>query len=413
MRIDVPADWDQRPLGELTERVRRPLGGAPEDILMITSTKGFVPQAEKYSRFMAGESLKNYVELHQGEFAYNKGNSKTYPQGCIFQLLDWGKAAVPNVYISFALRGERLDPSFASQFFAAGGLNRQLKRVITSGARANGLLNLSIDDFFDCDVPLPPLPEQKKIAAILSSVDEAIAATQAVIEQTRRVKEGLLQDLLTKGIGHTRFKQTEIGEIPEGWEVKRLDQISPSLSVGLVINPSTYFSDDGTVPMLVGSNIKETGFQWSSMRRISASDNEALSTTRIHMGDLVTVRVGNPGLTLVVPPELDGSNCASVMIVRGHDRFDSNWLCSAMNSQQGKSQFTAVQYGTAQKQFNISHAVKFRFAVPPVHEQRQIAGILSSLVGEARANEESLIQFQRLKSGLLQDLLTGKVRVSA
>ncbi|MBK6578673.1 MAG: restriction endonuclease subunit S [Sandaracinaceae bacterium] len=62
---------------------------------------------------------------------------------------------------------------------------------------------------------LPPLPEQKKIAAILSSVDEAIQATQLVIDQTRRVKEGLLQDLLTRGLpGHTRFKQTEIGEIP-------------------------------------------------------------------------------------------------------------------------------------------------------------------------------------------------------
>lgn len=77
-------------------------------------------------------------------------------------------------------------------------------------------------------VPLPPLPEQKKIAAILSSVDEAIQAKRAVIEQTRRVKEGLLQDLLTRGIGHTRFKQTEIGEIPDAWKVRHLRQITQS-----------------------------------------------------------------------------------------------------------------------------------------------------------------------------------------
>ncbi len=77
------------------------------------------------------------------------------------------------------------------------------------------------------ELPLPPLPEQKKIAAILSSVDEAIQATQLVIDQTRRVKEGLLQDLLTHGLpGHTRFKQTEIGEIPESWEVRRLGDIA-------------------------------------------------------------------------------------------------------------------------------------------------------------------------------------------
>ncbi len=77
-------------------------------------------------------------------------------------------------------------------------------------------------DFKVRTVLLPPLAEQKKIAAILSSVDEAIQATEAVIEQTRRVKDGLLQDLLTRGIGHTRFKQTEIGEIPESWEVRQL-----------------------------------------------------------------------------------------------------------------------------------------------------------------------------------------------
>jgi type I restriction enzyme S subunit len=72
---------------------------------------------------------------------------------------------------------------------------------------------------------VPPLIEQKKIAAILGSVDEAIGATRAVIEQTRRVKQGLLQQLLTRGIGHTRFKQTEIGEIPEAWEVVELDDV--------------------------------------------------------------------------------------------------------------------------------------------------------------------------------------------
>ena len=91
-------------------------------------------------------------------------------------------------------------------------------------------------------LPLPPLPEQKKIAAILSSVDEAIQATEAVIEQTRRVKDGLLQDLLTRGIGHSRFKQTEIGEIPESWEVQLLDTVG-SREVAVTHRASDILSD--------------------------------------------------------------------------------------------------------------------------------------------------------------------------
>ena len=97
-------------------------------------------------------------------------------------------------------------------------------------------------------LPLPPLPEQKKIAAILSSVDEAIGATEAVIAQTRRVKEGLLQDLLTRGIRrggrpHTRFKETVIGEIPESWEVLRVSQglcVQRSPWQGVGIDPSPW-----------------------------------------------------------------------------------------------------------------------------------------------------------------------------
>jgi type I restriction enzyme, S subunit len=91
----------------------------------------------------------------------------------------------------------------------------------------------------DLQVEVPPLYEQRKIAAILSSVDEAIEKTEAIIEQTDKVKKGLMQQLLTKGIGHTKFKKTEIGEIPEEWEVKQLAEVC-------VINP-TYRIEKGTI----------------------------------------------------------------------------------------------------------------------------------------------------------------------
>ena len=93
-------------------------------------------------------------------------------------------------------------------------------------------------------VAVPPLPEQKKIAAILGSVDAAISATQAVIDQTHKVKQGLLQQLLTRGIGHTRFKKTEIGEIPEEWEVHELGDFIPKDAIrnGLY-KPLTEYGD--------------------------------------------------------------------------------------------------------------------------------------------------------------------------
>ena len=207
------------------------------------------------------------------------------------------------------------------------------------------------------------------------------------------------------------YQQTEVGLIPEDWEAKPLKRISPQQSVGLVINPSTYFDARGTVPMLVGSNIKENKIHWEDAKRITERSNNLIPASRLSAGDLVTVRVGDPGVTAVVPPELDRCNCASVMVVRKHDTFDSHWLCSVMNSPWGRAQVANVQYGTAQKQFNISDAVNFTYAVPSLPEQRAIASALTD-VDALLAKLDALVAKKRdLKTAAMQQLLTGQTRL--
>jgi len=160
------------------------------------------------------------------------------------------------------------------------------------------------------------------------------------------------------------YKLTEVGVIPKDWAVKYLKEVSPQQSVGLVINPSTYFDEKGTIPMLVGSNIEENIIDWNSANKITEVSDKKLSASRLYAGDLVVVRVGEPGTSAVIPSELDGCNCASMMIVRKHSSFNSEWLCFMMNSPIGRNQVLSVQYGTAQKQFNISDAVDFIYPVP-------------------------------------------------
>ena len=207
------------------------------------------------------------------------------------------------------------------------------------------------------------------------------------------------------------YKQTEVGVIPEDWEVKRLKQISPRQSVGLVINPSTYFDKAGTVPLLVGSNVSENSIDSTTANRITKSSNEILSASRLAAGDLVTVRVGEPGVTAVVPLELDGCNCASMMIVRKHSSFDSQWLCCEMNSRHGRGQVEHVQYGTAQKQFNISDAVDFCYPVPPLPEKRAIATALSDVDALLGALDRLIAKKRDLKQAAMQQLLTGQTRL--
>lgn len=182
-------------LSEVSRRIMTKSDGASHTVMTISAKTGFVAQADKYRRDMAGANLANYTLLRRGEFAYNKGNSLTYPQGCIYAL-KVDSALVPNVYYSFRLRGD-LNSSYYEHFFASGALNRQLAQRITSGVRGNGLLNLHADDFFGVKVPVPDRATQDLIADALNVGTRKIELLQRKAELLRTQKRGLMQKLLT------------------------------------------------------------------------------------------------------------------------------------------------------------------------------------------------------------------------
>ena len=190
-----PDRWKQRPLSAISTRVRRQNGGGDHPVMTISAKSGFRLQSDKFSRDMAGSSVDRYIVLHEGEFAYNKGNSLTAPYGCIFPL-DRPTALVPFVYFCFALKAD-LNREFFAHLFAAGVLNHQLSRLINSGVRNDGLLNLSPEDFFGCKVPVPPADEQSAIASALTTAKQEIGLLETELEALTRQKRGLMQKLLT------------------------------------------------------------------------------------------------------------------------------------------------------------------------------------------------------------------------
>lgn len=188
-------DWEERELLELSSRIKTLVGSRKLTTLSITAGLGFVSQKEKFGRDISGSQYEKYIVLKRGDFSYNKGNSKSYAQGCIYQLKNYDQAAVPNVFISFSFKPELCCGDFYEQFFVKNGHAEQLKKYITSGARSDGLLNINVDDFFKILVPLPSLTEQQKVAACLSSIDDLIAAQAAYIDTLKQHKKGLMQQL--------------------------------------------------------------------------------------------------------------------------------------------------------------------------------------------------------------------------
>lgn len=187
--------WDVPSLGEVSDRIVEKVGTQSLETISISAGVGFVSQAEKFSRDISGEQYKNYIVLNEGDFSYNKGNSKKFPQGCVYKLTNFKRVAAPNAFISFKFKKDYV-PDFYQGYFENNFHGEQLKKFITSGARSNGLLNIRADDFFSIKLPTPvDRNEQQKIADCLTSIDDLITAQTQKLDALKNHKNGLMQHL--------------------------------------------------------------------------------------------------------------------------------------------------------------------------------------------------------------------------
>jgi len=270
---------------------------------------------------------------------------------------------------------------------------------------------------------VPPLSEQLSIAQFLddktAQIDQLITQKQQMLELLREERAALINHAVTKGLDAAaplRDSGIEwLGEVPAHWEVKRLKFISPSISVGLVINPSTYYDDNGTVPMISGKHVTEGGIDIGDVKFITEASNNSLLPSKLNAGDLVSIRVGYPGVTAVIPKELDGINCASVMIIRKGPSFHSPFLAMLMNSPVGAQQVDIVAYGSAQKQFNVGHAIEFIFPLPPLDEQvfivEQLATQTDKIAETAKTITSEITLLREYRAALIAEAVTGQIDV--
>ena len=189
--------WTPVTLQEASTPVTERVGERKLTPVSISAGIGFVPQAEKFGRDISGNQYQLYTLVNDGDFVFNKGNSLKFPQGCVYLLQGWGQVAAPNVFICFRLK-DGYSNGFYQQCFEQNQHGRQLKRHITSGARSNGLLNISKETFFGVEILTPCSAEQQKIANCLSSLDELIAAQARKVDALKTHKKGLMQQLFPR-----------------------------------------------------------------------------------------------------------------------------------------------------------------------------------------------------------------------
>ncbi len=298
------------------------------------------------------------------------------------------------------------DPQFIVRLLAGFGLEKYVA--------STGVPSLNRNFVHPLPVVLPPLGEQRKIAAILSSVDDAIEATQAVIEQLQVVKKAMMAELLTRGLPgrHTRFKMTEIGEIPEGWEVRELGRLCTRLTDGS--HQAVKTTLDGEVPFLFVSCVRDGRIVWQNAGRIPRATYDQISRGREPKPGLILyTAVGSYGHAALVPEESGpfAFQRHLAYVLPDSAIVEPAFVASWLNGPWAKDHADRVAVGNAQKTVTLGKLNAFPVPCPNRDEQRAIADAISRLEERTESEVTNAEGLRALKGALMSVLLTGEVRV--
>lgn len=209
----------------------------------------------------------------------------------------------------------------------------------------------------------------------------------------------------------TKFKQTELGLIPEDWKVSPLKNITNLMTNGFVGTAKTQYVDssDGIL-YIQGYNVKENSFNFNGIKRVNKEFHLKNSKSNLKEGDLLTVQTGDVGLTTIVPKELEGSNCHALIITRvKKHKIYPKFVAFYLNSFIGRERLREIETGTTMKHINVGDMVHFEVPLPPtIDEQKAIAQVLSDTDNLIQSIEEKLLKKKAIKQGAMQKLLAPK-----
>jgi type I restriction enzyme, S subunit len=420
----IPVGWEVKRLSEISERIW--IG------LVTTMTKFYV---EKGTPLIRNSDIKESgVEMHKLiyldlQFA-NDNLSRSVKTGDVVTVHtgDVGTSAVIDEKLSgaqgFATLNTRLNlqhmiPEFYSSVLNSDLFKMQVKRVITGDGRDN----LNLKDFVKLLIVVPDLiPEQQKIASILTSVDEVIEKTQSQINKLQYLKKGTMNELLTKGIGHTEFKDSPVGKIPKGWEVfsignliyKGLIQSIQDGNHGAKHPKVDDFTEKG-IPFVMASDIKKGVLNIGSAKKIPLHIYDGLRIGFAKSGDVLLTHKATIGSTAIIQehiPHVMLTPQVTYYRVGKEGGLLNRFLCYWFQSCWFQESIFNLSAQSTRSYIGITAQKELLVLLPPLSEQQKIASILSSMDSHIEEKQRKLEQTQSLKKSLMQNLLTGKVRVT-
>lgn len=385
----IPADWASVPLSSISEVITEQAGDDSLETMSISAGIGFVNQAEKFGKELSGKQYAKYTVLRRGDFAYNKGNSKRYPQGCTYMLREREKAAVPNVFECFRITNGCLE--YYEHLFVNGFMNEQLTRKINHGVRDDGLLNLTNENFYSTIVPVPSELEQQKIADILSACDRVIELKQNLVSELRSLKKTCLAKMFPRegvDVPELRFPG-----FTAPWEQRKVSDVANRFD-NLRIPVAANLRIPGTTPYYGANGIQDyvDGF---------THDGEFVLVAEDGANDLKNYPVK------CVNGRIWVNNHAHVLQSKP-DLADNQFLAYSISH----ADIESLLVGGGRAKLNAEVMMGIELIIPGLQEQAAIGRYLQQLDNLITFHQRELEAEQQKKKALMQLLLTGLVRVN-
>ena len=411
-----PDSWEIEKLGNLCKRITK--GTTPRNysskgvnfIKVESITKENTLLREKF----ASISIQIHEELKRSQL--EEGDIIFSIAGSLGKLAEVNQNHLPaNTNQALAivrLANESIDRTFCKYQLTSSLIKERIKKLGTVGAQPN----LSLQQVSDLEIPVPPMPEQKRIADILSQIDKLVLKIQEKINKLEILKRGLISEFFTKGIGHSKFQESVIGLIPENWKVLSVKQISIGGSKNGIYKSKSYYgygfemvhmNNVFNSEVILNGNMQKVDVNEKEEKQFFLKKDDLLFARR----SLVLSGAGKCSIVGQISKPVSFES--SIIRVRPNSSLVSSKFCQFyFQSDFGHSQMMKIARQVAVSGITGEDLLKYLLPVPPLEEQIKIVNILNSLNDQILylKEKEKIIIFT--KKSLLQDLLSGRKRVN-
>ena len=371
--------------------------------LTISAANGWMNQEDRFSGNIAGKEQKNYTLLHKGELSYNHGNSKLAKYGTVFSLQSYKEALVPRVYHSFKV--EKGSPDFLEYYFATKLPDRELGKLISSGARMDGLLNIGYNEFMGIQMLFPSVEEQKQISNYFRSLEHLITLNQQKLTLLTKLKKAMLEKMFPKK--GSVIPEIRFNGFANAWEQRKLGDIADVTKLaGFEFTEHVVYSDEGNIIALRGLNIKNGQLILDDVKYIDGSNFSKLSRSKLFINDIMFTYVGTVGEVAIIKENDRFYLAPNVSRIRVKSDDSPKFISHYMRTDNFKNKVIFPLIATSsQPALSMENIRKFTINIPINREEQDcLAKYFDSLDHLITLHQRKIDKFKNLKKAMLDQM---------